>query len=812
VYPIQALASAYPDLGSPRNQGPTGTGSEGCASPVTTEEGFFKGSKRLSSVLGGLRRKSTAVSMLSEKHKKVNGYGGGGAVGETKLTKATFGFTGQKAMEHLDEDEYSVTDFYFTEGYCQMIATNEHFQNATLALIVINAMYLGVDADHNNADNLYQAHPAFIVCENFFCIFFLFEWSVRFGSFKFKPNCLKDMWFKFDSGLMLLMILETWVLPVVLSGMKALPTGPLRLLRLLRLARMGRIIRALPELVTMIKGAAAANRAVLASFIAIVGMIYIFAILFNVLLKGEPRTDAQFHTIPLTMWTLLMDGMYQDNYRIVTENIMYGPPPFVAAIALTFFLIFTMISALTVLNMLIGVQCEVVSNVAAQEKDEIEVNLLKTTVLQMLKELDADDSGEIDKDELLGLMENEEALAVLSTLQIDVTHLLSYLMMVYEQMEAVSIADLMHAMLKMRGDRDVTVADLIHAQTYGVWVLTGRMPQDVSAQNQIALQQSSDFSSGKGSICSSTPMQRRGSVMEVSPNLVQAVRKSVRHSEFGHRKTGQVVLAPAAKADGTAGPSKAMFGKIGGQADCLDEEPYNVTKFYHKTGFCQLIATNDHFGNGTLAVICINAMYLGVDADHNNAASLYDAEWIFILCENLFCFFFLFEWIVRFGSFEDKRNCRKDTWFKFDSFLVALMVIETWFLPVVLAGVDLPLGPLRLLRLLRLARMGRIIRALPELVTMIKGAYAAHRAVLAAFAAIIMLVYVFAILLNLLLKPYDALKPQFGTLPRTMWTLLQDGMYQDSYRATLEGIMYVPPPFTAAIAVASFCVSRLYLL
>ena len=47
--------------------------------------------------------------------------------------------------------------------------------------------------------------------------------------------------------------------------------------------------------------------------------------------------------------------------------------------------------------------------------------------------------------------------------------------------------------------------------------------------------------------------------------------------------------------------------------------------------------------------------------------------------------------------------------FTFDAFLVTLMVIETWVLPLALAGVEMPIDVqfLRLLRLLRLARMVR---------------------------------------------------------------------------------------------------------
>jgi hypothetical protein len=124
--------------------------------------------------------------------------------------------------------------------------------------------------------------------------------------------------------------------------------------------------------------------------------------------------------------------------------------------------------------MLIGVQCEVVSNVAQHEKDDIEITLMKTTVLVMLKHLDADNSGEIDQEEMMSLLENEEALQVLGSLSIDVTFLVSYLMMLYEANEALSIKSIMDVMLQFRGGQPATVRDLVHFAQYNIWVLTGR--------------------------------------------------------------------------------------------------------------------------------------------------------------------------------------------------------------------------------------------------------------------------------------------------------------------------------------------------
>jgi Ca2+-binding EF-hand superfamily protein len=84
----------------------------------------------------------------------------------------------------LDEEIYDVTKFYKEEGLCQLIAQHEGFQNLTLGVIVLNALYIGIDVQHNLADNLFDAHWFFILSEFLFLVFFLFEICVRFGAFR----------------------------------------------------------------------------------------------------------------------------------------------------------------------------------------------------------------------------------------------------------------------------------------------------------------------------------------------------------------------------------------------------------------------------------------------------------------------------------------------------------------------------------------------------------------------------------------------------------------------------------------------------
>merc|ERR1719230_745556 len=107
---------------------------------------------------------------------------------------------------------------------------------------------------------------------------------------------------------------------------------------------------------------------------------------------------------------------------------------------------------------------------------------------------------------------------------------------------------------------------------------------------------------------------------------------------------------------------------------------YCVTNFYHKTGFCQAVARHPMFEVCTLAIIAINSVWLAYDIDANEAALLVDSSPLFIFADNFFCFYFVSEWLIRYGAFEVKAHCLRDFWCVFDGVLCAVMVFETWLM------------------------------------------------------------------------------------------------------------------------------------
>eukprot|EP00929_Paragymnodinium_shiwhaense_P026123 TRINITY_DN15596_c0_g1_i5.p1 TRINITY_DN15596_c0_g1~~TRINITY_DN15596_c0_g1_i5.p1 ORF type:complete len:646 (-),score=163.85 TRINITY_DN15596_c0_g1_i5:341-2278(-) len=283
----------------------------------------------------------------------------------------------------------------------------------------------------------------------------------------------------------------------------------------------------------------------------------------------------------------------------------------------------------------------------------------------------------------------------------------------------------------------------------------------------------------------------------------QAARRS-RVSAYGIRQDCGDLRKPAveeAGQDGQVGAAQLgtnMFAdsdalRQGIRAD-LAKQAYNVADFYHETGVFQAIAKSRHFGNITLFVIAINAIWMGLDVDCNDEfatryldgcpAQPYDTDF-WQAGEHFFCTFFTLELAIRFGAFRTKCDSLKDNWFKFDSLLVSFMVLETWILPVFQngeGGGDFSnLSILKMLRLLRLTRMVRLMRSVPELVTLLKGMAIATRSVSYTLLLLLIFMYIFAIVFKsqLAFAQNPNLRRLFRTIPRSMWTLMLSGCMLD---------------------------------
>mmetsp|Transcript_51070 Transcript_51070/g.94461 ORF Transcript_51070/g.94461 Transcript_51070/m.94461 type:complete len:627 (-) Transcript_51070:37-1917(-) len=330
--------------------------------------------------------------------------------------------------EKGDEEEEEVSLAGTLADRVGVVVRSFSFQMMTIFMIVINALWLGVDVEWNHTqladdDDKLPLEPWSVIVGWFFCIFFSLEIGLRFLSFHRKLNCLFDGWFIFDSVLVAFMALELWVLPLIAlmvgssSGGNLSSLSSLRLIRLLRLARMGRLMQFFPELLTLVKGMVKGFNGTVFVLLFLAGITYIFAIAFTSqvavapherLAEDPPReepTEAEymFGSIGSSMMTLFTNGMLGDNlYQTMTaikddSLVMYWV-----------FIAYFCISAMTLLNMLIGILCDVINMTASQEEATIKQRQFKDHLRPIFHSFDMDGNDHVTIQEWDKVMDTAE--------------------------------------------------------------------------------------------------------------------------------------------------------------------------------------------------------------------------------------------------------------------------------------------------------------------------------------------------------------------------------------------------------------------
>eukprot|EP00930_Biecheleria_cincta_P002320 TRINITY_DN103330_c0_g1_i1.p1 TRINITY_DN103330_c0_g1~~TRINITY_DN103330_c0_g1_i1.p1 ORF type:complete len:817 (+),score=141.41 TRINITY_DN103330_c0_g1_i1:31-2481(+) len=379
----------------------------------------------------------------------------------------------RKLKEDIDEKEYGVVKYYKSDGYLTAIVTSPRFFAMTMLAVFLNTVWLSIDSDYNNAATLGSSEIHFQVVEHLFCVFFTVEMILRFGAFEHKRDCFRDTWFSFDFALALIMILEIWILPLALwiseaeSEQTIKSFTALRLMRLLRLTRIARLLRAVPEVLTLLKGISLAFRGVATTVILLGTLTFVFGIIFKkqveLLTSGGDLTES-FKSVWTSMVTLCFVGTLLDgpaSLYIQIDSDLGRPMALV-------FLLFIFLTAFTVLNMLIGVLCQVVTEVSEQEHEESQINYLKDHLLDILDCYDTHHDKTIGRKEFELLMMNlemREAMVKFGTDSDDLAELADVLFSKSPK-ERLSFKDVLSLVLRLKGGNTAQVTDIVDLRDY----------------------------------------------------------------------------------------------------------------------------------------------------------------------------------------------------------------------------------------------------------------------------------------------------------------------------------------------------------
>lgn len=366
------------------------------------------------------------------------------------------------------KNPYSVHDAYHKEGSFQWLAKHPMFENTTLGIIVVNALWISVDTDGNTADTMLDAEIVYIIADCLFFAYFSVELVVRFCAFKRKMDCLKDGWFKFDTTLVLLYAFDPFIIALItlVSGGEGLdlPTAVLRLFRLARLSRLVRMLRSLPELMVMIKGMVTAARSVGYTLGLLLLITYVFSIaLRNLVPSGSYIEVTYFPSVLEAMHNLIIFGTFLD---ALSDFVLAIKEESAACLVLTW--TYIALASLTVMNMLIGVLCEIIGYVAEDEKESMMFDKIHEKFHKVINEIDSNDDGSISWEEFKDIPAYKEALDALESVGVDAESMIDIAEDFLHDDEgnpvSVTFEEFMEMVLDLRGSQTATVK---HVMTLG---------------------------------------------------------------------------------------------------------------------------------------------------------------------------------------------------------------------------------------------------------------------------------------------------------------------------------------------------------
>jgi voltage-gated sodium channel len=357
------------------------------------------------------------------------------------------------------------------------VAGNQKFEITTLSVIVLNALFIGYDTDYSarwgKPEKLYNADTwGFPVMENFFCVYFTVEVVIRFFATR-EWRGLIEFWFIFDSTLVMLMLSETYVLAFVASGGGMDQLSILRLLRLLRITRMGKLMRFFPELQIIVRGMTAACRTVSCTAALLVMTLYVFSIIFtSVFHQGNiSDEDAEsrceegdaagcaymlFGSLGKSMRHLFIMGTILDDLTACTNTIRTAAD---SGIMMLVFMVFVLISSFTMLNMLIGILCEVVQKTSEGEKLKNHTARIREAISALFTTIDEDGSGTISREEFAEMKNNEEVTGALAELQVRPKNFDMYADLMFKEEDTMTVENLCSLIMQLRPGHQVCALD-----------------------------------------------------------------------------------------------------------------------------------------------------------------------------------------------------------------------------------------------------------------------------------------------------------------------------------------------------------------
>merc|ERR1719326_1750452 len=210
----------------------------------------------------------------------------------------------------------------------------------------------------------------------------------------------------------------------------------------------------------MIKGMITATKSAGYTLGLLMLINYVFSIaLRNVSPAGAQSTQRFFSSVPEAMHNLVIFCTFGDALSEITLEVKAD-----SSVCFVLIWVFVCLSALTVMNMLIGVLCEVISAVAEEEKESMMVDKVNDKFKDIVKDLDTSGDGTLSWDEFQMILDFPQALKALESVNVDPEIMVDMAEdFFFEDGEKVDVTfdQFMEMVLDLRGGQNATVENIM---------------------------------------------------------------------------------------------------------------------------------------------------------------------------------------------------------------------------------------------------------------------------------------------------------------------------------------------------------------
>lgn len=316
---------------------------------------------------------------------------------------------------------------------------SQRFDHITAFLLVSNALFIGVQVEYEFAE---ETPPLVLAIDYMFCLFFIAELALRMWSFgcrQFWVGSDERGWNWFDSGIVSLTTFDV-LLSLLMQGKATLfeNISVLRIVRMVRITRVLRIIRVMKvfkDLRVLMVAIASTMKTGVYAIMLIATAMWVFGIAISQLVAahiGEKKALAEsispdddllryFGSLWKSLLTLYMTISGGLDWKDAANPLFEINP-----LGIVFFLVYTLLMVLCVMNVLTGLFVHAAIESANQDTESVIQYQMaeKQRYIDLLKALftDLDDTGNgrCSFEEFENHLSDAKMQALLGSLEIEV--------------------------------------------------------------------------------------------------------------------------------------------------------------------------------------------------------------------------------------------------------------------------------------------------------------------------------------------------------------------------------------------------------